>query len=530
MKQNILKVLSLFLLLLFIILFTSPAVAEQLPLIDRELLFGDSEISGAQISPDGKYIAFLKPLNKTRNIWVKKTDEPFSAAKPITRETTRPIPAYFWSRDSRYILFVQDQAGDENYNVYAVNPAEPTAAGSEPPPAKNLTAAKGVKAILYAVPRSDPDLIYIGLNDRDKSWHDLYQVRISTGERILVRKNTDRISNWVFDNKDQLRLAVRSAENGDSEILHIGPEGFTRIYTCGVLEACNPIRFHRENKLFYLQTNKGAVDFSQLVLFDPNTGKEEWVESDPLKRVDFGNALFSDLTDELIATVYVDDRQRMYWKNEAFEADYNWLQDRLRGKQINIGSKTRDEQIWIVSATADNEPGASYLFNRTEKKLALQYHLFENLEREQLTTTQAIRYRSSDGLEIPAYLTLPKGLPAKNLPMVLFPHGGPWYRDYWGFNPFWQLLANRGYAVLSPNFRGSAGYGKNFLNAGNKQWGEKMQDDLTWGVKYLVAQGIADPKRVSIMGGSYGGMRRWQVWPLHQRFMPQPCLTSVRRI
>jgi dienelactone hydrolase len=166
---------------------------------------------------------------------------------------------------------------------------------------------------------------------------------------------------------------------------------------------------------------------------------------------------------------------------------------------------TRDEQLWIVSATADNEPGESYLFNRPEKKLTLQYHLFQNLDREQLTTTQAIRYRSSDGLEIPAYLTLPKGLPAKNLPTVVFPHGGPWLRDSWGFNPFWQLLANRGYAVLSPNFRGSAGYGKDFLNTGNKQWGEKMQDDLTWGVKYLVAQGITDPKRVGIMGGSYGG-------------------------
>ena len=505
MNQKTFKVLGLFFVSLSVLLLGFPVVAQQPALIDRELLFGDPEISAAQISPDGKSVAFLKPLNKTRNIWVKKTEEPFSAAKPITGETTRPIPSYFWTRDSRYILFVQDQAGDENYNVYAVNPAEPPAMGLEVPPARNLTAAKGVKAVIYAVPRSDPDLIYIGLNDRDKAWHDLYKVRISTRERILVHKNLDRISNWVFDNNDHLRLAVRSPENGDREILRIGPEGFTSIFACNVFEACIPIRFHKDNQLLYMETNKGEVNFSQLVLFDPNTRKEEVVESDPLKRVDFDSALFSDLTDELIATVYVDDGPRIYWKNQAFEVDYHWLQDQLRGKKIKIGSKTRDEQLWIVSATADNEPGETYLFNRSEKKLILQYRLFGNLEREQLATTKAIRYPSSDGLEIPAYLTLPKGVPPKNLPIVVFPHGGPWSRDSWGFNPFWQLLANRGYSVLSPNFRGSTGYGKDFLNAGNKQWGEKMQDDLTWGVKYLVAQGIADPKRVGIMGFSYGG-------------------------
>jgi dipeptidyl aminopeptidase/acylaminoacyl peptidase len=505
MKQKILSILGLFLVLTPIIFFSLPVFAQLPALIDRELLFGDPEISVTKISPDGKYIAFLKPLNKTRNIWVKKTEEPFSAAKPITGETARPISSYFWSRDSKYILFVQDQAGNENDNVYAVNPGEPPVAGSELPPVRNLTAVKGVTAVIYAVPRSDPDLIYIGLNDRDKAWHDLYKVRISTGERILVHNNQKRISNWVFDNNDQLRLAVRSAENGDQEVLRIGPEGFTKIYVCDVLETCNPIRFHKNNRLFYMETNRGNVNFSQLVLFDMVKGKEELVESDPLKRVDFDSAVFSDRTNDLIATVYIDDRQRIYWKNKVFEADYNWLQDQLRGKQISIDSMTRDEQLWIVSATADNEPGENYLFNRPEKKLTLQYRLFENLDRGLLTTTQAIRYRSSDGLEIPAYLTLPKGLSPKNLPTVVFPHGGPWLRSSWGFNPFWQFLANRGYVVLSPNFRGSTGYGKEFLDAGNKQWGEKMQDDLTWGVRYLVAQGITDPKRVGIMGGSYGG-------------------------
>src|SRR5258708_14854308 len=173
------------------------------PIIDRELFFGDPEISGAQISPDGKFIAFVKPFKGTRNVWVKRTEEPFSAAKPITADTTRPIPAYFWSRDGKYILFVQDKAGDENYLVYAVKRADAPAAGQDVPAARNLTDVKGVRAEIFAVPRSEPDAIYVGLNDRDKDWHDLYKVKISTGERTLVRQNTERIVSWTFDLKYQ---------------------------------------------------------------------------------------------------------------------------------------------------------------------------------------------------------------------------------------------------------------------------------------------------------------------------------------
>ena len=239
------------------------AAAQQPPLIDRELFFGDPEISGAEISPDGKYIAFLKPLNKTRNIWVKKTDEPFDKAHPITNDTKRPIPAYLWSRDGKFILFVQDQAGDENYNLYAVNPADSPAAGSEVPAARNLTDIKGVRVAPYAVPRSEPDIVYIGLNDRDKAWHDLYKLRISTGERTLLRKNTDRITDWIFDRKDQLRLATRSAENGDTETLRVDATGFNKIYSCNVLETCDPVQFQKDGKRFYMETNKGGVNLSR---------------------------------------------------------------------------------------------------------------------------------------------------------------------------------------------------------------------------------------------------------------------------
>jgi dipeptidyl aminopeptidase/acylaminoacyl peptidase len=494
-------------MIVFVVLPAATAQQGQMPpLIDRELLFGDPEISGAQLSPDGKYIAFIKPLKGTRNIWVKGIDEPFDKAKPVTADFKRPIPGYSWTRDGRFILFVQDQAGDENYNVYAVNPSEPPAAGTEVPAARNITGAKGVRTVLYALPRTDPDVLYMGLNDRDAAWHDLYKVKISTGERTLVRKNTERITRWIFDLKDQLRLATRSADNGDTEVLRVDESGFTKVYSCSVLETCEPVRFQKDDRLVYMISNKGeGVNLARLTSFDPATGKEELVESDPLNRVDFGGVVFSELSEKLVATSYVDDRVRIYFRDKGFEKDYQLMRKRLGDLEISFGSHTKDERLWTVSAGSDVEPGATYIFDRKTKKLTLQYRVREKLVRDYLVPMKPIRYKSSDGLEIPAYLTLPKGVPAKNLPLIVYPHGGPWARDTWGYRSVAQFYANRGYAVLMPNFRGSTGYGKKFLDAGNREWGGKMQDDITWGAKYLVAEGVADPKRVGISGGSYGG-------------------------
>jgi dipeptidyl aminopeptidase/acylaminoacyl peptidase len=498
---------ALLLMIVFVAMPLAKAQQGQLPpLIDRELFFGDPEIAGAQLSPDGKYISFIKPYKNTRNVWVKGIDEPFDKAKPVTADTRRPIPGYFWTRDSRFILFVQDQAGDENYNVYAVNPADPPAAGADVPAARNITGAKGVRTALYSLPRTDPDVLYMGLNDRDPAWHDLYRVKISTGERTLIRKNTERITSWIFDLKDQLRLATRAADNGDTEVLRVDESGFTKVYSCNVLETCGPVRFQKDGRHVYMITNKGeGIDLVRLTSFDPATGKEELVESDPLNRVDFGGVVFSEVSDELVATSYVDDRVRIYFRDKGFKKDYELVRKRLGDLEISFGSHTKDERLWIVGAGSDIEPGSTYIFDRKTKKLTLQYRVREKLVRDYLVPMKPIRYKSSDGLEIPAYLTLPKGVPAKSLPLLVTPHGGPWARDTWGYRASAQFYANRGYAVLMPNFRGSTGYGKKFLDAGNKEWGGKMQDDLTWGVKYLVAEGVADPKRIGITGGSYGG-------------------------
>ncbi|MEX2110750.1 MAG: alpha/beta fold hydrolase [Gemmatimonadaceae bacterium] len=475
------------------------------PLIDRELFFGNPEISGGQLSPDGRYIAFFKPYKDTRNIWVKRTSDPYTSAKLITNDTKRPVPQYFWSRDGKHILFVQDQLGDENFNVYAVDPAASPAQGQEVPTARNVTAAKGARAFIYAVPKNDPDIMYVGLNDRDKAWHDLYKVRISTGERTLMRQNTERISAWIFDNAGTLRLAMRTSDKGDTEILRVDPTAFTLVYSCTVFEACFPVRFSKDNRKVYMETNKGDPDLTRLVLFDPATKTEQLVESDPNNRVDFGNATFSDLTDELVATAYEDERTRIYWRDKEWEKDYKLLQSKLPGKEVIPASSTKDERLWMIVATSDREPGERYLFDRKTKQLTLQYQVFDKLPREALAPVKAISYTSADGMMIPAFLTLPVGVSAKNLPLVVYPHGGPWARDAWGYDRTAQFLANRGYAVLQPNFRSSTGYGKKFLNAGNLQWGDKMQEDITAGVRHLVSQGIADPKRVGIMGISYGG-------------------------
>ena len=474
------------------------------PLIDRDLIFGNPEIAAAQLSPDGQYVAFLKPWKDTRNVYVKKVGEPFSAARQMTAETKRPVAGYFWSRDSKYILFAKDHDGDENYNVYAVDPAAQPAAGADAPEARDLTGLKGVRVIIYETPKTVPDILYIGINDRDKAWHDLYKVKISTGEKTLIRKNTDRITGWSFDLKGQLRLATRSADNGDTEFLRVDADKMAPIYTCSVFENCNPLHFHTDNSRVYIESNKGS-DLVSLMLLDPETGKTEMVESDPLGKVDLGGALFSKANDELIETWYVAARAKTYFKDKVYGADYRWLERQFPEKEIRVVSSTQDEQKWLVMAVADTEPGKTVLFDRKTKTITPQYTLWDKIPRESLAEMKPVSYKSSDGLEIPAYLTLPRGVPAKNLPAVVVPHGGPWGRDEWGYNPLAQFFANRGYVVLQPNFRASTGYGRKFLDAGNLEWGLKMQDDITWGVKYMIAEGIADPKRVGIMGGSYGG-------------------------
>ncbi len=478
---------------------------KEVPLIDRELFFDNPEISGGQLSPDGSMISFQKVYKGKMNVWVKKFDEPFDKAKPVTADTLKPIPGYFWSQDSKYILFVQDEGGNENFNVFAVDPmASPAASGA--PHARNLTPLDSVRAIIYSVSRRNPDILRIGLNSRDKAWHDLYELSISTGKLTLLKENHDRLTAFYFDWDENLRLATRTADDGSQEILYATKDGFTKIYDCSVLETCNPAgAFDKDNRNFYLLSNKGDENFTKLYLFDPESKSVNLVEGDPLGKVDFGGLFISNKNRNIVLTSYTDAKTRYYFKDKTFEDAYKFIKSKFPEKEVSFFSLTRDEDKMLVNIYSDDDPGSTYFFDIKKKSLIKQYTPRPKLQQMQLAKMQPISYKSSDGLEIPAYLILPPGKEPKNLPAIVFPHGGPWARDYWGFSGYAQFLANRGYAVLLPNFRGSTGYGKQFLNAGNGEWGQKMQDDITWGVKHLVQQGIVDPARVGIMGGSYGG-------------------------
>jgi len=495
---------KLCLILLFLTIYGIQMFAQLPPLIDREIFFGDPELSGAQISPDGNYITFIKPFNNVRNIWVKGIDEPFEDARPLTADTKRPIRSYFWSVDSKYVLFVQDKGGDENFRVYAV---DPSASGDPVPEARDLTPFDDVRAMIYSVPNSSPNHIIIGLNDRNPQVHDVYKLNLTDGSKELLWQNDQNVVSWSVDLDGNLKLGIRILPDGGSELLKIDGDQLLPIYSVNNEETASPIRFTPDGNSFYLITNKGdELDKTQLMLYHLDNDKIEFIEKDPLDEVDFSGAYFSDITNELIFTAYVGDKQRLYFKNKEFAADYEKLKSLLPEGEVSLRSMTNDENIWVVGVSRDVDPGSVYIFDRTRGTAEFLYKSNPKLPSEHLAEMKPIRYEARDGLSIPAYLTLPKGIPSENLPTILLIHGGPWSRDYWGYDPIAQFLANRGYAVLQPNFRGSTGYGKHFLNAGNKEWGRgAMQHDITDAVNYLIKEGISDPNKVAIAGGSYGG-------------------------
>lgn len=479
------------------------------PLIDRDVFFGDPEIAGAQLSPDGRWISFRKPYRDVMNIWVKPLAAPFDAAHPVTADTERPVRAYFWSEDSAALLYVQDKGGDENYHIYSVDPSAEAEAASGVPPARDLTPLEGIRATIYAVPEKTPGKIVVGLNDRDPALHDVYVLDLKTGARELAIENDTNVAGWVTDLTGKVRLAFRQTEDGGSEILPVKDDGSlgAPLYTCTAEESCEPFRFHKDNRRVYIVSNKGNdVDLMRLMLLDAGSGAMEAVEVDPEGEVDFGGPIFSDVTEELIGTFYVADRVRIYPRTDELRRDLEFLRAELPDGEIDLLSSNESETLHLVAVTRDVNPGSVYLYDRTKRTLLKLYDSRPELPTDALASMQAVRYPARDGSRIPAYLTTPKNVEPRGLPAIVLPHGGPWARDTWGYDALAQFLANRGYAVLQPNFRGSTGYGKRFLNAGNEEWGTgMMQHDLSDGVAYLVGEGIADPQRVAIMGGSYGG-------------------------
>lgn len=479
--------------------------AQEVPLLDRELFYGNPEISGGQLSPDGKWISFMKQYEGIMNIWVKKVDEPFDKARPLT-DSKRPLAGYFWSENGKYILYVKDNNGDENMNIFAVDPTANVAKGV--PESRNLTPLKEVTAQIQMVSRKDPDLMIVGLNNRDKAWHDLYSLKISTGELKKMYENKDRITGYDFDWDEKLRVLSKTDEKGTTQFLYKEGDKLTPIYETLVTEGAYIANWNEDNSKFYLVTNKGDLDKSTLFLMDPKTKQITKIESDPKGKVDFGGLFIDRNTRKIISTSYTGDKTENYWKDKTWETNYKFLQSKFPGREVDFSSATKDYSKFLIVVWGDKYASESYFFDAKTKELVFQYTPKPQLKKveQYLAPMTPVSYKSSDGLEIPGYLTIPTGSTGKNLPVVVLVHGGPkGPRDEWGYSSTVQFLANRGYAVLQPNFRASGGYGKKFQNGGDLQWGKLMQDDITWGVKYLINKGIADKNKVVIMGGSYGG-------------------------
>ena len=476
------------------------------PLLDRDVFFGDPEITASQVSPDGNYMTFQRPYKDVMNVWIKALDAPFDEARPLTTGE-RPVPGHFWSMDSKYVLYVQDKGGNENFHIYAVDPSQEAEDATGVPPARDLTPMENVRAQIYSLPEATPGSIIVGINDRDPALHDVYRLDIATGEMDLLIENTFNVAGWVADHDGEIRLAVRQTDDGGTETIDVddGALGET-LYECNWQETCGPMRFHADNQRVWFQSNKGEdVDLTGLYLMDTESGEIEFVERDPEGEADFGGALFANADHRLLGTSYTGARTRIYPRDEATEKALDYLRENLPDGEFNFAPQTLDDRLVKVTVFRDVDPGTVYLFDWEDYSVEKLYESRPELPSENLAGMQPITYTARDGREIPAYLTTPKGTDAEELALVALIHGGPWARDSWGYSSIVQFLANRGYAVLQPNFRGSTGYGKDFLNAGNNEWGEAMQDDITDGVKYLVDQGIVDPERVCIMGGSYGG-------------------------
>jgi dipeptidyl aminopeptidase/acylaminoacyl peptidase len=468
---------------------TQPTTARQIPLRD---FFKNPEQTGHQISDDGGYLAWLAPYERRLNVHVR----PVAGGETVrvTSETARDIAGYAW-KGSR-IIYAKDFGGDENFHIVSVD-----LKGGD---LKDLTPGEKVKANLVDILYDDPDHIIVSHNRRDARVYDVFRVNVKSGVEQLIAQNPGNITGWQTDHAGKLRAAT-TTDGVNTSLLYRDSEEqpFKPILTTSFKETVNPLFFTFDNRRLYVASNRGR-DKLALFEFDPATAKEgRLIFEHP--DVDVAGLNYSRKRKVLTTVRYTDWKLQRRILDAETEAIFRDLEARLPGYEINLSSTDRNETKYVVATSGDKTRGKRYLYDRATRRLDLLADVSPWLPEPELADMKPIKYRSRDGLEIHGYLTLPKGVAPRNLPVVVNPHGGPWYRDTWRFNPEVQFLANRGYAVFQPNFRGSTGYGRKFWEASFKQWGRAMQDDVTDGVQWLIREGIADPKRVAIYGGSYGG-------------------------
>ncbi|MEX0867422.1 MAG: S9 family peptidase, partial [Pirellulales bacterium] len=496
------------------------------PLIPREILFGNPEKASPELSDDGAQLAFLAPLDGVLNVWVGPVDD-VAAAKPVTHDKGRGIRSYFWAHTNQHIIYVQDTEGDENWKVFIVDldsgqtreltpgaaeaevAAENTADNNAEQPSEPQQAAP-ITARISGVSHRFPEEILISVNRRNPQFHDVFKVDILSGEAELVQENPG-YSGFMFDEDYNLRFGVKYAPDGGQLYDQPAEEGewetFLKIPSDDTMTT-SLAGFNKEGNQLYLIDSTGR-DTGALYKVDLATGDKEFIVADD--RTDIGAILAHPTENTLQAVTFHYDRKRWKFFDEEVEKDVKLLQTKHEG-DVGIGSRTLDDRRWIVAYLKDNGPVNYYLFDRDSKDLKFLFTNRSELEGLPLVHMHPEIIKSRDGLNLVSYLSLPKGSegatparPKAPLPLILDVHGGPWVRDHWGYNPVHQLLANRGYAVLSVNYRGSTGFGKAFGNAGNREWSGKMHDDLIDAVNWAVEEGIADKDKVCIMGGSYGG-------------------------
>lgn len=475
-------------------------VPPQIPLRD---FFRNIDRGYFRVSGDGRTLGFMQPAlgddgkTKRLNIFVQPLDgsRPVGEPRQLTRESARDISNYFW-KGGDTLLYTKDFGGDENFHVVAVDAASGKIT--------DLTPFENVRAAVLDDLPQDPQHILVQHNQRDKRAFDVYRVNVKTGAQTLVAQNPGNIVGWQTDHTGAVRMGVAS-DGVNNTLLYRATEAepFKPLLTTDFRTQVNPQFFDAANARFYAISNRGR-DKAALVLIDPSKpDAEELIYAHP--KVDLDGAAWSRVRQTLALAAYNVDKPGRHYFDAETQRMFERLEKQLPGNSLMLQSATLAEDKYIVAAFNDRTQGARYLYDAKADTLALLGEISPWLKTEQMAAMQPIRYTARDGLEIPGYLTLPVGRPAKNLPCVVNPHGGPWARDGWGFNPEVQFLANRGYCVLQMNFRGSTGYGRAFWEASFKQWGLAMQDDITDGVQWLVQQGIADPKRIAIYGASYGG-------------------------
>ena len=464
------------------------------PLISRDILFGNPERTSPALSPDGTRLAWLAPdTNNVLQVWVKtvgKEDD-----KIITADKRRGIRQYFWAKNNRTLLYLQDSDGDENFHVYGVD----LPSGN----VRDFTPFQGVRAVVTDLNPDFPDELLLSLNLNDRALFDVYRLDLKNGALDLDTKNPGDVAGWGTDAKFRVRLAHVTGPEGGTEIrirtddkaswktfLKVGPE-----------EILDALGFTADGESLYLKSSIGR-DTAAVVQKNIASGEEKVLAVS--EEVDAGGVLIHPTRYIVEAVAFAPGRTSWRVIDPSVKEDFAGIA-KVNDGDFYVANRTEADDIWLVGFHSDRAPGRFYKWDRKAKQGTLLFTTRPKLEGLALAEMKPVVIKSRDGIKIHSYLTVPVGVPAKNLPMVLVPHGGPWARDEWGFNSLAQWLANRGYAVLQPNFRGSTGYGKKHLNSGNKQWGLKMHDDLIDSVNWAVQQGIADPKKVGILGGSYGG-------------------------